>query len=272
MVPGPALNTINNYGALYNTGTIQNNGVINNLCGGVINNQGSIGGNPVNQIPCSLYFAQFGDGAQGEVSLSSELSLLNSDPNLDATATILLKDPKGQPLSLDLNGEIVNGQLEVMIPAGSVRRFASDGQGMIQAGSVTVTSNLSLTGVILFESNVGFAGVPSSLELPDGFLAPTESSVGDGIDTGVAVQNLEDQSVTLELQLFDEDRHALASASVMLPAMGQLARYVSQFDWEPEIDFSNFKGILKVTANGRLAATVILSRPDQFATLPVARR
>ena len=59
---------------------------------------------------------------------------------------------------------------------------------------------------------------------------------------------------------------------VTLPMMGHLALFVTQFDWNQLVDFSAFEGILKVTSSGRIAATVIQTRPGQFATLPVTPR
>ncbi len=50
--------------------------------------------------------------------------------------------------------------------------------------------------------------------------------------------------------------------------MGHLAKFLDEFF--PNLDFSDFASLLKVTADGRTAATVIQTRPNQFATMPVA--
>ena len=60
-----------------------------------------------------------------------------------------------------------------------------------------------MSGVILFGGSVGLAGVGKSVVLEEGFSAPMEANVVTGVDTGVAVVNLETQEVTLELQLCD---------------------------------------------------------------------
>ena len=50
----------------------------------------------------------------------------------------------------------------------------------------------------------------------------------------------------------------------------QVALFATEFDWDTEVDFSDFRGVLKVTGDGRMAATVLQTRPGQFASLPVA--
>ncbi len=53
-------------------------------------------------------------------------------------------------------------------------------------GSVTVSSDIELAGVILFGGSVGVAGVGASEVLRRGFGAPLESNAEDGINTGIA--------------------------------------------------------------------------------------
>ncbi len=215
-----------------------------------------------------LYFAQFGDGD----GLVSKIVLTALDPTADSMVTIRLKDDDGGPLSVDLNGEVVAGLLETSIPAGGLVTFQTDGRGPLQAGSVLVESDRPLSGVILFGGSVGLAGVGKSAVLEEGFSAPMEANVATGVDTGVAAVNIEGQEVTLELQLCDSEGGRLTTTEVTLPMMGHLALFVTQFDWNQPVDFSAFEGILKVTSSGRIAATVIQTRPGQFATLPVTPR
>ena len=216
----------------------------------------------------SLYFAQFGDGS----GLFSKIVLRALDATADSNVTIRLKDKDGGPLSVDLNGEVVTGVLETSIPAAGLATFQTDGQGPLQAGSVLVESDRPLSGVILFGGTVGLAGVGTSEILEEGFTAPMETNMATGVDTGVAVVNVESEEVTLQLQLCDSEGRRLATTEIKLPMMGHLPLFVTQFDWNMPVDFSKFEGILKVTSSGRIAATVIQTRPGQFATLPVTPR
>ena len=65
-------------------------------------------------IPSNLYFAQFADGG----GLFSQIILYALQNERDTKALISLKGIGGQPQTVDLNGEDVEGELEVMIPAG----------------------------------------------------------------------------------------------------------------------------------------------------------
>ena len=84
--------------------------------------------------------------------------------------------------------------------------------------------------------------------------------------------NLESRQVTLDVELLDEAGALVTTGQVSLSAMGQLAAFVDEdkFNWADTVDFSSFQGTVRVMGDGRIAATVIQSRPSQFATQPVA--
>jgi hypothetical protein len=214
-----------------------------------------------------MFFAQFGEG-QGRVS--SELTVLNLNSASTADIKVLLRDSEGEPLTIDLNGEVVAGELTALIPPLGKRSFQTDGVGPLIDGSATVYSDRPVSGVVLFGGTSGLAGVGSSLPLSSGFLAPMETHVDEGIGTGVAVMSLETKNVLLDLLLRDGDGKPLAQAEEELPKLGQLALMLDQFDWTPRVNLSDFQGLLEVKSSGQVAATVILVRPDQFATMPVA--
>ena len=138
-------------------------------------------------------------------------------------------------------------------------------------GSVTVCSNRPLAGVIVFSGTVGLAGVQSSEALVH-FAAPIKA-LGNRIRTGIAVMNLEEVEVRLTLELVGDEGELVATAEIILDAMGQLAAFVDEtekFPWNAAVDFSNFEGTLRAWADGWVGATVVQTRPDQFATQPVA--
>ena len=224
-----------------------------------------------------LYFAQFADGD----GLSSQITLLNTAAG-EASAQILLRDNSGLPLAVDLNGMLVNGQLDVDIPASGVGNFETDSMGGVTVGSVTVTSDRPLAGVILFSGpGLGLAGVGSSVSLAAGFGTAVEQDEASGIRTGIAVQNLEDDPVNLTFELFD-NTGAMVSASdgtragggtvSPMPGLGHFSLFVDELVWNPPVGFSDFRGLIKVNSSGRVAATAIQTRPGQFATLPVTPR
>ncbi len=232
-----------------------------------------------------LYFAQFGDGevasaggtqtsGASTAQLSSEFFLLNPDKTMAAGATILLKDDDGEPLSnIDLNGSTLpEGEVDVNIPVCGMRILRTDGQGPLQAGSATVTSDKRLSGVVVFSSGIGAAGVGASAALP-AFLAPMLKKTG--INTGIAFQNPGNDQVMINLELRNPDGDLLATASITLAGMGHRALFVDEISWIPEpgvsFNFADFEGLVKATASaGTLAATVIQTRPQEFVTMPVS--
>lgn len=222
----------------------------------------------------NLYFSQFADGD----GLFSQITLFTvpgtqsggASNGMEAKAKILLKDDDGAPLTFNLNGEEVAGELDITIPASGVRTFQTDGAGPLKVGSVAVESDTPLDGVVVFGGASGLAGVGNSEALEDGFTSPMETNTATGLNTGIAVMNLENQEVTLDLQLLDADGNLLATAQSVLTAMGHEALFVTEMDWDNPVDLNEFIGLLKVTTDGRVAATVIQSRPGQLATLPVS--
>ena len=70
---------------------------------------------------------------------------------------------------MDLNCEVVDGILDVTIPASGLIQLATDSMGELVEGSVIVSSDKPLAGVILVGETVGLSGASASLE--DGFTA-----------------------------------------------------------------------------------------------------
>ncbi len=215
-----------------------------------------------------LYFAQFGDGEAGPgLAISSLVTLYNLSSTSTAKVAVQIDGDDGSPLTVDLNGQQVPGVLDGLVipPDGSIS-LETDGAGALQAGSVTVSSDQEVAGVILFRG-FGVAGVGSSERLQR-LRAPI--TVGPGLDSGLALMNL-GAAQTIQLQLRDGDGTPVASASVPLKARGHVSEFVTRFDWDTPPDFSDFSGTVTATGESDFAATVILVTEAEFATLPVTR-
>ncbi len=148
-------------------------------------------------FPPRLYFPQFGNG-QG---LFSEIVLTSLALGIQTKATISLKDDDGNPLTVNLNGQRVAGELSVILPPGGVLRFKSDGIGPLITGSVTVGAENEVDGVILFGGDTGLAGIGNSPGFEHGFIAPIETDV-DGTNTGIAFMGL-GEATLLDVTLRD---------------------------------------------------------------------
>jgi hypothetical protein len=211
-------------------------------------------------------FAQFADG-QG---ISSTLILVNPSATITATGTAELFDSSGRPLSVDINGTIQQGSFPFSIPPAGVGFYATAGAGERAVGSLQVSSNPSIGGTILFSGDLGVAGVGSA-QMTAKSLVPIESDVSRGMYTGVAIANPYSTALSLTLSLLDLQGNTIAAGAVsmLLPAHGQLARFPEEIFSGRGIDFSRFRGTLKVESPLSVSAMAIQARPGQIATLPV---
>lgn len=239
------------------------------------------------QILAELYFAQFGNG----LGLTSTLLFTSSDAESEALLHVAILDDFGALLALELNGEAFSGEGNFALPPGGRLDLATSGQGDLVSGSVSVTADRFMDGVVLFAGEgLGFAGVGRSAALPVGFTTPVEISTSGlsaaspaqamaASNTGIAVQNLEEESVKMTYELVDKNGIVVAvsdgTRAVEGPfvgsveGLGHFALFAGELAWETGDDLAGFVGILRVHSSGRIAATAILTRPGQFATLPV---
>ena len=65
----------------------------------------------------ALHFAQYGDGEHSGASVASQITVANLDAERAANVRIEVRDDGGEPLETDLNGMVVQGVLETVIPA-----------------------------------------------------------------------------------------------------------------------------------------------------------
>ena len=219
-----------------------------------------------------LHFAQFAFGA----GLSSELCLLSLSATATTEALVALKTRHGDPWMVELNGEEVSGELEVLIPPGGAVRLRTPGSGPIRRGSVKVSSDHPVDGLVLFMGPFGLAGIPPSLPLPNGFRTVVETDAGRAVDTGISVVNIDKEATTLEISLLNLDGSLAAVAdpdneALQIAGEGQQSLFVTDLSFSPPVDLSRFLGILSTTALHTVGATAIQTQPGEFAVLPVLR-
>ena len=116
---------------------------------------------------------------------------------------------------------------------------------------------------------IGIAGVQVS-ELTTGFSAPARRTP-EGIQTGLAVRNVETDPIDLNLSLLNRDGEEIASSFIeSFPAGGHLARFVDELF--ESLGKSVFEGSVRVEADGGRIAAMALElgpEPGQFTTLPI---
>lgn len=223
-----------------------------------------------------LYFAHFGDAQVGAaVQLISQVTLISTSDTAVTNATVEIRDDDGQLLTVEMaDGSSFQGTRDIVIPAKGSVVLKTSGKGsphrQLLQGSVTVSSDLPLEGVILFGGTIGVAGVGSSKSLKK-FVAPVEMDAQASVNTGIAVINLETTDQTIQVELLNPNGQIVATGTLSIKPAGHVARFVGdpEFNWTVPPSLT-FQGTLRVTATGQIAATVIRQSPAEFATLPVA--
>ncbi len=226
---------------------------------------------PLDPFVNFLYFPQFANGG----GLTSQLKLLSLDPEAATNVLISIRGDDGAPLALGLASPAGAGggeEIGVAVPAGGLAVLQTDGMGDPVSGSVTVRSDRPLAGVLVFGGQFGLAGVQDSPPIDQSLIAPVETGGAAQTNTGVALENLEESEITLRAELLDATGAVLATSSEFsLPGLGHQAIFVNQFAWDNPPDFgAGLQAVLRVVSGGgRFAATVLLVRPGQLASLPV---
>ncbi|GAB4112374.1 MAG: hypothetical protein Kow001_14120 [Acidobacteriota bacterium] len=216
-------------------------------------------------LSLSLHFPQFGNG-QGFIS---QIFLFNLDEARTARARIVGRTSQGAPFVL--GGQPLNQVVEVA--PGGIEVLETSGTGALQVGSVVVTSDTPLNGVVVFGGAFGLAGVQAGPEFSQGFVGPVDTRLAQNIRTGVAIQNLEPDAAVYPAQLVDGNGQVVAETAIEVVGLGQAALFVDEMDWDQEVDLTSFQGTLRVQGQG-LSAVMIQNRlvggVSQFATVPVA--
>ena len=221
-----------------------------------------------------LYFAQFGNGdgstadvlltnASAAESVSGSANFLD-DGGLPLPVGTTTTDDQGPPTFQ------ISSSVSFLIPPLSAITISTDGQGELVAGSVVVTANRNLGGVIRFRiPGVGSAGVDESEPL-EGFITPVRRKLGE-INTGAGVHNTESESISLRFKLRQGGQEIAQANRPNFPPGGHLALFIDELF--PSVDTDDFKGTLVVEVDGgkKAAATALElgSEPGEFTSLPV---
>ena len=223
----------------------------------------------------ALDFAHFANGAD----IISDLVLMNVATH-PIRPTLYFYDQEGNLLDpelvVDLTGDLEvtrDGALSVrsaMKPLGELT-ISTHGRGELVTGSVTVSSNGPIGGVLRFDlPGIGVAGVGASQPVQDAIF-PARDQAG-GISTAAAIHNLGTEAMVVNCQLM-EAGVVLEEEEIPLAANGQEARFIEQMF--TSTDTSDFVGSVHCMApsEGQGMFTGVAVELDAgnriFTTLPV---
>jgi hypothetical protein len=216
-----------------------------------------------------LYAAQFANGD----GVISEVILCNPSTTEAVSGKAAFFDNAGQPMTIGISGSSATTSMDFLLPPLGMYAFSTDGLGKLNSGSLRVSSDDSVAGFVRFNlPGIGVAGVGSSQPLST-FIAPVRGKMGS-IYSGIAVHNIENSAVTVNLSLRDRSGTVIPNGTNTVPdlaASGHFAKFIHELF--PQATLDNFEGSLTVeVSGGRIAATALElgSTAGQFTTLPVA--
>ena len=221
----------------------------------------------------TLDFAHFANGD----GIASDLVFVNLSTQ-PVRPAIYFYDTEGALVSaesvVDVTGDLViqeDGGLTVLMamePLGELT-IPTHGQGELVSGSVKVISSVPIGGMLRFDlPGIGEAVVEASPPISDA-LFPVRRQEG-GINTGVAIHNLEEEPMEVVCELM---REGVLRDAVSLPleANGQTSWLIDQAF--PAADTSDLVGSVHCDAPGRRRFSAVALEVDPgtriFTTLPV---
>ena len=222
----------------------------------------------------TLDFAHFANGAL----ITSDLVFVNVVGTHPIRPALYFYDQEGQPIAAESVVDITDdleiqedGSLSVltaMEPLGELT-ISTHGQGELVSGSVKVVSYGPIGGLLRFDlPGIGVAGVGASPPVRDAVF-PVRRQEG-GINTGVAIHNLESSAELVRCELMREG--VLHDAvSIPLAANGQSSWFINEVF--TGADTSDFAGSVHCDAAGPGMFTAVALELDAanriFTTLPV---
>ena len=221
----------------------------------------------------TLDFAHFANGD----GITSDLVFVNVGTH-PIRPLLYFYDQEGQPIAaesvVDITGDLEiqeDGSLSIqtaMEPLGELT-ISTHGQGELVSGSVRVVAFGAIGGVLRFDlPGIGVAGVGASPPVSDAFFPVRRQEAG--INTGVAIHNLESSAEIVRCELM---REGVLHDAVSLPlaANGQSSWFIDAAF--PAADTSDFAGSVHCDAAGPGMFTAVALELDAarriFTTLPV---
>ena len=225
-----------------------------------------------------LNFAHFANGEFEGTPTSSDLVFVNVATSAVAPA-IYFYDQDGKMIDADMVVDVMMDGVEVGddgalmvtddIPPMGEMTISTNGMGDGVVGSVRVASDGPIGGVLRFDiPNIGVAGVGAS-EAVNAAVFPARR-MADGINTGAAIRNLEDEAMTVSCALM-KDGDEVASEPIPLEANGQSSKFINELFGDSAT--ADFEGSVHCSAPRGMMFTGVALEMDFnnriFTTLPV---
>ncbi len=224
-----------------------------------------------------FFFAQIGEGSQGQIRLQTTLILINTGG--DTVARVEFLDSSGQPLEVTLGDLGSDSMFEIPLARGAAFSAQTAGEGPVRVGYARVTTSSGVggtavftrtdiaTGVVLYE-----AGVPASPAL-SGPVSLFVDSLNNK-DTGLALvvagpENLNPSGNTeVNLDLFDRDGNQIGQQEWNLEQGEHRSIFVPQIFAEIAEQVGEMQGVLRVRFDQPVTGLTLLQGDDPGLEFP----
>ena len=220
-----------------------------------------------------LNFPHFGNGD----SIRSELVLVNGN-TAGVRPSVYFFDHEGEPIApelvIDVEGDLEvreNGPLSVLAGMSPLSQItiSTHGRGELVTGSARVVADSPIGGGLRYDiPGVGVTGVGAGEPVREAMF-PVRRQLG-GVTTGVAILNLEADSMTVSCQLMRKGS-VLEEKKIPLAGRGQTARFIDELF--ARTDTSDFVGSVRCTTpdGGKFTGVALEMDVDNriVTTLPV---
>ena len=217
-------------------------------------------------LSSTLYFPQIADGS----AYRTNLILLNPNDR-PVTAQIDFFTGTGESLRLPVGGVLRAGMSVSLGPRGSASLFTDGSDSVLKTGWTRVTANDAIGGSSIIQTLSGTrvtAEAGTAASAPGSRLLSHMESRGHSA-SGIAICNPGANANPLTLRLRNTLGEIVAARSLVLPGLGQTARFFTEW-FTP--GFDEFEGTLEIRAAGPVSVVALRFDNlllDVFATLPV---
>jgi len=176
-----------------------------------------------------------------------------------------------KPFDVVLDDGTSGSSLEFSIKEKGCAVFRTDGSGELNVGYARLHTSVPLSGTIIFtvrneDEIITEAGVPPS-PLINHFELPVLYEE-NAYDTGIAVFNVNDFEVSLDLKVRQNTGEVLFSKTDILDAYQHLPLFTTQLF--PELsELESFEGVIEVNSNHSVAVVALKLTGQVLTTFPV---
>jgi photosystem II stability/assembly factor-like uncharacterized protein len=228
-----------------------------------------------------FYFAQIGDGRDGDIQCQTTLIFVNTGG--DTVLKVEFFDSAGQRMAVPLGGLGTDSSFLVPLAAGGAFSAQTPGQGTFQVGYARVTTSDAVGGTAVFTRTdpasgriLYEAGVPAT---PASLAFSILLDSLDVKDTGLALVNAAPSGLRrpageakLTLRLYDKTPNMLAEKTLRLASGPDAGEHQAKFIHElfPELkeQASEMEGMVVVTSDQPVAAVTLRQNDDPTKQFP----